>query len=116
MDERLLTEFLAEAEDLIEGLYGDIAELRVSRGEGPARRELVARIFRQAHTVKGTAAAAGLDAAGRIAHEFESLLDAVRAGRAPLDEEALEAFEEAVGAVAESLGAAARGEAQGVPE
>ena len=116
MDERLLREFLAEAEDLIEGLYGDIAELRAARAEGRARRELVARIFRQAHTVKGTASAAGLDAAGRVAHEFESLLDAVRTGRAPLDDEALEAFEEAVGGVAESLGAAARGEPQAVPE
>jgi two-component system, chemotaxis family, sensor kinase CheA len=115
MDERLLKEFLAEAEDLIEELYGDVAELRERRGEGPARRELVARIFRHVHTLKGTAAAAGLDAAGRIAHEFESLLDAVRRGGVSLDEEALDACEEAVGALAESLDAAARGEEWVVP-
>lgn len=115
MDERLLREFLAEAEELIEELYGDVAELRERRGEGPARRELVARTFRHVHTVKGTAAAAGLDAAGRVAHEFESLLDAVRRGDAPLDEEALDACEEAVGALAESLDAAARGEEWAVP-
>ncbi len=116
MDERLLREFLAEAGDLVEGLYGDIAELRERRGEGPARRELVARVFRRVHTVKGTAAAAGLDAVGRIAHEFESLLDAVRSGRATLDEEALDAFEEAAGAVAESLDDAARGGSRSAPE
>jgi two-component system chemotaxis sensor kinase CheA len=115
MDERLLREFLAEAEELIEELYGDVAELRVLRGQGPARRELVARTFRHVHTVKGTAAAAGLDAAGRVAHEFESLLDAVRRGGAPLDEEALDACEEAVGALAESLDAAARGAEWAVP-
>ncbi|MFL6257040.1 MAG: chemotaxis protein CheA [Pyrinomonadaceae bacterium] len=115
MDERLLREFLAEAEELIEELYGDVAELRVLRGQGPARRELVARIFRHAHTVKGTAAAAGLDAAGQVAHEFESLLDAVRRGGVPLDEEALDACEEAVGALAESLKAAARGDSWAVP-
>ncbi len=115
MDERLLREFLAEAEDLIEELYGDVAELRARRGEGPARRELVARTFRHVHTVKGTAAAAGLDPAGRVAHEFESLLDAVRRGQAPLDEEALDACEEAVGALAESLDAAARGAEWAVP-
>lgn len=107
MDERLLREFLAEAEDLIEELYGDVAELRGAGGA--ARRELLARTFRHAHTVKGTAAAAGLDAAGRVAHEFESLLDAVRRGGAPLDEAALDACEVAVGALAESLEAAARG-------
>lgn len=115
MDEHLLREFLAEAEDLIEELYGDVAELRERRGEGPARRELVARTFRHVHTVKGTAAAAGLDPAGRVAHEFESLLDAVRRGQAPLDEEALDACEEAVGALAESLDAAARGAEWAVP-
>src|SRR5215207_4786785 len=115
MDERLLREFLAEAEDLIEELYGDVAELRARRGEGPARRELVARTFRHVHTVKGTAAAAGLDPAGRVAHEFESLLDAVRRGGAPLDEEALDACEEAVGALAEGLDAAARGGEWAVP-
>ncbi|HEX8337244.1 MAG TPA: Hpt domain-containing protein, partial [Pyrinomonadaceae bacterium] len=115
MDERLLREFLAEAEDLTEELYGDVAELRERRGEGPARRELVARTFRHVHTVKGTAAAAGLDAAGRVAHEFESLLDAVRRGNAPLDEEALDACEEAVGVLAEGLDAAARGAEWAVP-
>lgn len=109
MDERLLKEFLAEAEDLIEELYGDVAELRVLRGQGPARRELVARTFRHVHTLKGTAAAAGLDAAGRVAHEFETLLDAVRRGDAALDEAALDACEVAVGALAESLEAAAGG-------
>jgi two-component system chemotaxis sensor kinase CheA len=115
MDERLLREFLAEAEDLIEELYGDVAELRVVRGQGPARRELVARTFRHVHTLKGTAATAGLDAAGRVAHEFESLLDAVRRGGAPLEEEALDACEVAVGALSESLGAAARGVEWAVP-
>ncbi|MBV9924637.1 MAG: Hpt domain-containing protein [Acidobacteria bacterium] len=114
MDERLLREFLAEAEDLIEELYGDVAELRVSRGA--ARRELLARTFRHVHTLKGTAAAAGLDAAGRVAHEFESLLDAVRRGGAPLDEEALDECEEAVGTLAESLDAAARGSEWAAPE
>ncbi|MET0622850.1 MAG: ATP-binding protein [Pyrinomonadaceae bacterium] len=116
MDERLLREFLAEAGELVEGLYGDIAELRERLGDGPARRELVARVFRRVHTVKGTAAAAGLDAATRVAHEFESLLDAVRSGDAPLDEETLTVFEEAASAVAESLEAAARGSVWPEPE
>jgi two-component system chemotaxis sensor kinase CheA len=115
MDERLLKEFLAEAEDLVEELYGDLAALRERRGRGPERRELIARVFRRIHTIKGTASAAGLDATGEIAHEFESLLDAVRSGRAPLDDESLDACDEAVGAVAESLSAAARGEVWEVP-
>ena len=109
MDEQLLREFLAEAEDLIEALYGDLALLRERRGEGRARRELVGRIFRHVHTIKGSAAAAGLESASQLAHEFESLLDAVRMGRVAVDDAVLEAFEEAVGAVSSDLGAASRG-------
>src|SRR2546421_1162527 len=109
MDDRLLSEFLAEAEYLIEELYGDVAALRARRGEGRERRALVGRIFRRVHTIKGSASAAGLEATGALAHEFESLLDAVRAGRAVVDDEVLAAFDEAVGAVAATLSAVARG-------
>jgi two-component system, chemotaxis family, sensor kinase CheA len=115
MDDQLLSEFLAGAEEIIEALHGDLASLRARRGEGRARRELVGRIFRQVHTVKGTASSAGLEAVSRLAHEFESLLDAVRLGRAPLDDEALEAAEDAVAAIAASLDAAARGETSALP-
>src|SRR5438105_2497513 len=110
MDDRLLSEFLAEADYLIEELYGDVAALRARHGEGRARRALVARIFRRVHTIKGSASAAGLEATGALAHEFESLLDAVRVGRARVDDEVLAAFDEAVGAVAATLSAVARGE------
>src|ERR1043166_917427 len=72
MDDQLLNEFLAGAEEIIEGLHADLASLRARRGEGRARRELVGRIFRQVHTVKGTASSAGLEAASRLAHAFEA--------------------------------------------
>src|SRR2546423_1721814 len=109
MDDRLLSEFLADAEYLIEELYGDVAALRARRGEGRARRALVGRIFRRVHTIKGSASAAGLEAGAGLAHEFESLLDAVRAGRAVVDDEVLAAFDEAVGGVASTLSAVTRG-------
>lgn len=109
MDDSLLSEFLAEAEELIEGLQRDLAALRERRGEGRVRRELVGRIFRGVHTLKGSAAAAGLAGAGALAHEFESLLDAVRAGRVGVGAEVLSAFDEALDALAASLDAAARG-------
>jgi len=115
MDEQLLREFLAEAEELIGELYAGVEALRARRGEGRARRELLAGVFRHAHTVKGSAAAAGLAGVCEVAHEFESLLDAVRLGRAALDDAALDAFEEAVGAVDEALRAAAAGRERAAP-
>jgi two-component system, chemotaxis family, sensor kinase CheA len=111
MDDRLLSEFLSEAEDLVEELYADVETLRARRSEGRARRELVGRLFRHVHTFKGTASAAGLDAAGSLAHEFETLLDSVRLGREALSDAVLDAFEDAAAALAEELGASARGEA-----
>lgn len=110
MDDQLLSEFLAEAGELVEELYADVAALRARRGEGRARRELVGRLFRHVHTFKGTAAAAGLEAASVLAHEFETLLDAVRLGRASADEAVLDAFDDAAAALGESVSAASRGE------
>ncbi|HEV3468048.1 MAG TPA: ATP-binding protein [Pyrinomonadaceae bacterium] len=115
MDDRLLSEFLAEAEDLVDDLYRDLAALRGARGEGRARRELVGRIFRHVHTLKGSAAAAGVEVTGALAHDFESLLDAVRGGRVAVGEEALAAFDEALDAIAADLGAAARGASSAPP-
>src|ERR1051326_1344567 len=110
MDDRLLNEFLADAEDFIEELRGDVAELRARRDEGRARRELVGRIFRRVHTIKGSAAAAGLEAACAPAHQFEALLQTMRAGRVRVGAQVLEACEQAVEAIAAALGVTARGE------
>ncbi|HYE14761.1 MAG TPA: Hpt domain-containing protein, partial [Pyrinomonadaceae bacterium] len=110
MDDQLTREFLAESEELVEGLYADLELLRARREDGRGRRELVGRLFRRAHTLKGTASAAGLDPAAEVAHEFESLLDAVRLGHAGLSDAVLDAFEEAASAVSSCLGAASRGE------
>ena len=106
-----MREFLAEAEDLIEVLAGDIEALRTRRGEGRARRELVARIFRHVHTIKGSAAAVGLNTMAGLAHEFENLLEGVRLGRIALEDSVLDALDEAARALEQTLSAAVRGEA-----
>lgn len=115
MDDQLLREFLAEAEDLIEMLVGDLQTLRARRGEGRARRELIARIFRHVHTIKGTASAAGLEVTSQVAHEFETLLDGVRLGRVPIDDAVLDAFEDGTTAISHSLSAVVRGESPSPP-
>jgi two-component system chemotaxis sensor kinase CheA len=107
MDEQLLKEFLDGSEELFESLSGDIGALRVQHGDGRARRELVGRIFRHVHTMKGTASAAGLETTAEAAHEFESALDAVRMGRVALDPAALDLFDDTVQAIAENLSAVA---------
>lgn len=111
MDEQLLREFMAEAEDLIEILLGDIQALRAHHNEGRARRDLVARIFRHVHTIKGSAAAVDLTATAELSHEFENLLDGVRLGRILVDDSVLDTFDEAAAALGQTLVAYARGDA-----
>ncbi|HEX8649550.1 MAG TPA: ATP-binding protein [Pyrinomonadaceae bacterium] len=113
--DQLLREFLAEAEDLIEMLVGDLQALRARASEGRARRELTARIFRHVHTIKGTASAAELDVTSQIAHEFETLLDGVRLGRIAVSDAVLDAFEDSAAAIAQSLNAVSRGLAPSTP-
>jgi two-component system chemotaxis sensor kinase CheA len=112
---QLLREFLAEAEDLIEALFKDLRSLREMSEHGRARRELIARIFRHVHTLKGTAAAAELNVASRIAHDFETLLDAIRTGRAALSESVLTAFDDSAHALSQALDSAASGQAFQTP-
>ena len=82
MDAPLSTDFLAQAEELIDSLFADIRELRSAHTlTGRERRSLVDQTFRHAHTLKGSAATVPrLEAASRLAHELENLLEAVRAG------------------------------------
>jgi two-component system chemotaxis sensor kinase CheA len=112
MNDQILREFLAETEDLLEVLFGDLQALRVRHSEGRARRELIGRIFRHVHTIKGSSATIELNAMTRIAHEFETLLDSVRLGRVPVDEVALDAFDDAANVLSQSLERVARSESQ----
>lgn len=113
--DQLLREFLGEAEELIEVLFGDLQALRARRGEGRARRELVARIFRHVHTLKGSSASVELEAVTDVAHEFETLLDGVRLGQVEVDNAVLDAFEDAVAALSQMLRAAAVEERPAAP-
>ena len=95
-------QFEAETEDLVEEILADVDELREPASE-IARRQLVDAVFRRIHRIKGSAASFGLGAVSEIADEFESLLSSVRAGRVPVDDELLDAFESAAIAVSENL-------------
>lgn len=96
-------EFLAEAEDLVEQLLSDLDELRFKQGEGRVRRELLDRIFRHVHSVKGLGASAGFMRLSEEAHEFEGLLASVRSGYITLEDSVLESFDTAAGSLSDFL-------------
>ena len=67
--------FVTEAEENIANLENGLLKLE---REGDAA--LVAELFRYAHTLKGSAGAAGLTEMSQLAHTMENLLDEVRNG------------------------------------
>jgi len=67
--------FVTEAEENIANLENGLLKLE---REGDA--VLVAELFRYAHTLKGSAGAAGLTEMSQLAHAMENLLDEVRNG------------------------------------
>src|SRR5262249_47581720 len=95
--------FLADAQEIVERLYRDLEELRAARSEGRRRRILAAQIFRRMHTLKGSGASLGFGAVSQIAHEVEGVLDGARLGRIELSDAVLDAFEDALDAIAAGL-------------
>jgi len=93
-----------ELEERAEKIFATIDELRAKSGDGKQRRELLDSIFRDVHSVKGAASASGLHQVGTIAHEFEGLLHALRIGEARLDQQVLQAIEEAAQALLDEVG------------
>src|SRR5258707_8215977 len=99
------SQFIADALEIVERLDRDLEQLRAVRSRGPQRRELAARIFRQVHTLKGSAGSLGQQSVSRVAHEFEGVLDGVRLGRIEITDAVLDAFEDASGEIAHALAA-----------
>jgi two-component system chemotaxis sensor kinase CheA len=102
-------EFLVEIEGLVENVFVDLDELRAPSTGGHIRRELIDRVFRRVHSIKGSAGSCGLEVVSQIAHEFENLLVEVRAGRVLIDDAILDICESATEALLESLSLAASG-------
>lgn len=103
------SEFLIEIEELIERVFSDLDQLREHAASQDRRRQSIDQVFRHVHSIKGLSAAIRLEAVNHIAHEFETLLAALRMGAVPVDEEVLRVCENATDALAESLSLAASG-------
>jgi chemotaxis protein histidine kinase CheA/CheY-like chemotaxis protein len=78
-DPELVATFRAEVDDRLASLCEGL--LRLEHAASP--KQLVASLFRDAHTVKGSARMLGLDSVVEVAHLAEDLLGALRDGRMP---------------------------------
>lgn len=90
-------EFVSEAEEILERLGSDLEDLADQRAtSGEPSPDLVNRLFRSAHTLKGLAGSVGLDALGELAHRMEDVLDGLRLGRIAIDSPAVPLIHDAV--------------------
>ncbi len=84
------SDFLTEAEEIVEGLGRDLVLLDESLRAGAADPDLVNDLFRGVHTLKGLAGLFGAQHLGALSHQLEAKLDAIRLGRAALNNDALD--------------------------
>ena len=79
-DPELVREFLVESEELLERVDEDMVALEAAPDDG----ELLNRIFRALHTIKGTSGFLGFDPVIRVSHRAEDVLNALRRGELKL--------------------------------
>lgn len=72
-------DFTGEAEELVDALSRDLADFETQGAN--VRPELVNKIFRDVHSLKGLAAMLGLGDISDLAHALEDMLDRLRMGR-----------------------------------
>ena len=83
-------DFLAEAEEIVEELGTQLADLSDMAEKGALEPDLLNAIFRGAHSLKGLAGMFGFGMIAEVAHHAENLLDWLRMGKVSLTTEVLE--------------------------
>ncbi len=106
-------EFVAEAGEILERLLEDLSQLQEQRHEGDEiDPDLVNRIFRSAHSLKGLAGLFGLEAFGLLSHHLEDILDGLRLGRVAPDSPVVPLLDEGVALLTAMLSRIDSGEAE----
>ena len=87
-DPSLIQEFLAESEEFLQRMDQDMVALEAA----PHDAELLNRIFRALHTIKGTSGFLGFEPIVRLSHRAEDVLNALRKGEAQLSRPIIDAL------------------------
>jgi two-component system chemotaxis sensor kinase CheA len=87
-DASLLQDFLTECGELLEQLDQDLVAMETS----PADAELLNRVFRAFHTIKGTSGFMGFQSVVALTHEAEDVLNLMRKGERKVSRRATDVF------------------------
>jgi two-component system chemotaxis sensor kinase CheA len=96
-DERARNDFTSEAEELLDTLSKDLADFEAQGTK--VRPELVNKIFREVHSLKGLAGMVGFADVSELAHHFEDMLDRLRMGKVPISKAVIDLLYDSVDAL-----------------
>jgi two-component system chemotaxis sensor kinase CheA len=91
-DQELLEGFLTETTELLEKVDDDLLMLE----KAPGDMELLNRIFRSVHTVKGAASFLEFELLVKVTHKSEDVLNRLRKGELAVDNKIMDAILEAI--------------------
>ena len=90
--QEIIEDFLVESFEMIDQLDQDLIELE----NNPKDLELLNRIFRVAHTIKGSSSFLGFDVLTRLTHNMEDVLNKARKGDLEITHEVMDVILESV--------------------
>ncbi|HET7434880.1 MAG TPA: chemotaxis protein CheA [Thermoanaerobaculia bacterium] len=93
-DDRAREEFTSEAEELLDTLSRDLVDFE-SQGQS-VRPELVNKIFREVHSLKGLAGMLGFVEISELSHNLEDMLDRLRMGKIEISKDLIDLLYDAV--------------------
>jgi len=93
-DDRAREEFTSEAEELLDTLSRDLVDFE-SQGTS-VRPELVNKIFREVHSLKGLAGMLGFTEISELSHSLEDMLDRLRMGRIAISKDLVDLLYDSV--------------------
>jgi two-component system chemotaxis sensor kinase CheA len=93
-DDRAREEFTSEAEELLDTLSRDLVDFE-AQGQN-VRPELVNKIFREVHSLKGLAGMLGFGDISELSHSLEDMLDKLRMGKIEFSKELIDLLYDSV--------------------
>ncbi|ENN5840706.1 Hpt domain-containing protein, partial [Campylobacter lari] len=90
--QEILEDFLVEAFELVEQIDHDLVELEAN----PEDLELLNRIFRVAHTVKGSSSFLNFDVLTKLTHHMEDVLNKARHNELKITPEVMDVVLESI--------------------
>ncbi len=90
------TEFIAEAQEVIETFSRSLLEIETQSRSGSLDPDLINAAFRAVHSLKGLAGLFGATAIGDLSHALENTLDSLRLGKLEITRDVLDVLFEAI--------------------